>query len=106
MTADTTYGRLLQLSERAVGALLDASEQTRSEIITRIAVLCEEEVERERKRCVDACRERAEKWRRTPSASSDIPGAREEARARANEAQYLADLIESGETLPDPPNES
>ncbi|HEX2060222.1 MAG TPA: hypothetical protein VHK90_05740 [Thermoanaerobaculia bacterium] len=48
----------------------------------------------ERERCVTVCRERAALWRRTPAASSDIPAAREEARARANEAAYLADLLE------------
>lgn len=54
---------------------------------------------RERQRCVRLCRERAEKWRTTSLAQSTIPQAREEARARANEAAYLADLIESGEDL-------
>ena len=60
---------------------------------------------RERERCASLCRRRAELWRRTHAARSSVPSAREEARARANEAAYLADLIESGtdlaETAPD-----
>ncbi len=51
----------------------------------------------ERRRCAQVCRERAALWRRTPAATAEAPYAREEARARANEATYLADLIESGE---------
>ena len=54
---------------------------------------------RERERCAELCRRRAELWRRTDAARSSLPSAREEARARANEAAYLADLIESGTDL-------
>lgn len=57
-------------------------------------------VERERQRCAAICRRRAELWRRT----RERPGApamlRDEARARANEAAYLADLLASGADLP------
>ena len=53
------------------------------------------ETQRERDRCVRLCRQRAELWHRAimrnPSA-----GALQEARGRANEAAYLADLLESG----------
>lgn len=52
-------------------------------------------VKRERARCADICRRRAETWRRTLAANT------EEARARANEAAYLADLLESGTDLDD-----
>lgn len=45
------------------------------------------------------CRRRAELWRKTITARSSIASAREEARARANEATYLADLLESGTDL-------
>ena len=51
-------------------------------------------VERERARCVELCRQRAALWRRTELARSDIALARDEARARANEAGYIADLLE------------
>lgn len=50
----------------------------------------------ERSRCAALCRQRMELWRNTALARSDMPAAREEARARANEAQYLADLLEPG----------
>lgn len=55
---------------------------------------------RERERCVAICRRRAALWRQTSAASSAIPAARHEAQARANEATYLADLLESGEDVP------
>ena len=57
-----------------------------------------EEVRRERDRCVRICRRRAELWRKT-SAAPGSTAAREEARARANEALYLADLLATGDDL-------
>lgn len=48
----------------------------------------------ERARCVAICRRRADVWRKT--ADAGIAAVRHEARARANEAAYLADLLESG----------
>jgi hypothetical protein len=59
----------------------------------------EEQALRERERCVTICRRRAELWRKTIASRSSIASAREEARARANEATYLADLLESGTDL-------
>ena len=56
----------------------------------------EELIQRERERCVDICRRRAELWRTTSAARSSVASAREEARTRANEAAYLADLLASG----------
>jgi hypothetical protein len=56
------------------------------------------EVRHERDRCVSICRGRAELWRLT-AARNPVAGALEEARARANEAAYLADLLESGTDL-------
>ena len=50
-------------------------------------------VEEDRRRIVSICRKRAELWRRTLSRG------REESRARANEATYLADLIESNQEV-------
>ena len=62
----------------------------------------------ERDRCVAICRRRAELWRNTSAARSSVDAARHEAQARANEAAYLADLIESGSDLapddPEPPD--
>jgi hypothetical protein len=51
--------------------------------------------ERERARCVGICRGRAELWRKR-AAGNPVPGVLQEAQARANEADYLADLLESG----------
>ena len=58
-----------------------------------------DEVRRERARCAAICRRRAELWQTTMAAKSGILQAEAEARARANEATYLADLIESGRDL-------
>ena len=60
-------------------------------------------VRRERERCAAICRRRSDLWRTTLQARSAIPAAQEEARARANEATYLADLIESGRDMDDGP---
>lgn len=60
-----------------------------------LASAVEELLAGERRRCAKLCRERMELWRNTALAKSSLPSAREEARARANEAQYLADLIET-----------
>ena len=50
----------------------------------------------ERRRCAKICRDRMDLWRNTNLAKSALPPARDEARARANEARYLADAIEDG----------
>lgn len=58
-----------------------------------------DEVRRERERCVRICRRRAELWRKTGAAPGSMTAAREEARARANEASYLADLLATGDDV-------
>jgi hypothetical protein len=58
-----------------------------------------DEVRRERERCVRICRRRAELWRKTSGARAGVAAAREEARARANEASYLADLLATGDDV-------
>ena len=58
-----------------------------------------EGIQQERRRCVAICRSRVRLWEGTLAARSSIPAAREEARARANEAAYIADLLESGADL-------
>ena len=56
------------------------------------------EIRHERDRCVSICRRRAALWRQM--AVHNPPGAAlEETQARANEAAYLADLLESGSDL-------
>ena len=63
--------------------------------VPRIAARIEEAINqlvvRERDRCVQLCRKRAALWNNTTMAST--PTGREESRARANEASYIADLI-------------
>lgn len=84
-----------RMVEGALGASLEAcSPEIRSELVRQVVSLCEELISRERDRCVAECRRRAELWRTTSSAGSTIASVREEARARANEALYLADLLE------------
>jgi hypothetical protein len=87
-------------AERALEAL--AGEKvppgTRAALVRRVAAALAAEAERERQRGSRLCRYRAELWRQTAGGRPTAPApAREEARARANEASYLADLIESGE---------
>jgi hypothetical protein len=66
-----------------------------ADVVSRISGRIDEAlsalVGRERDRCVQLCRKRAALWSNTTMAS--MPMGREESRARANEASYLADLI-------------
>ncbi len=75
--------------------LPDASDNTREALVTAVTNLLIEHVNIERERAVRTCRKRAEVWGRTPPAAAPAP-AREEARARANEASYIADLLDAG----------
>jgi hypothetical protein len=64
--------------------------------MTKQSFTAESALARERERWVGAVRARVAMWRQT-SDDVRIPGElREEARARANEAQFIADLIETG----------
>jgi hypothetical protein len=57
----------------------------------------EDRVERERQRCLQLCRHRSDLWEKTALAKESAPAhARDEARARHNEAEYIADLIATG----------
>ena len=90
-------GGTVEASEAALRELLkDVPSDVRRRVSQEVGVLIEEHVQGERERCVAMCRRRAEVWRKTSAARSAVTSAREEARARANEAIYLADLIESG----------
>ena len=92
----------VEASEAALRELLkDVPSDVRRRVSQEVGVLVEEHVQGERERCVAMCRRRAELWRKTSAARSTVVAAREEARARANEALYLADLIESGAELPE-----
>ena len=102
MTQDTfNSGEELDAIRTALRDLLeDVPPDIRPDLIHRVAFLTEEQRIGERERCVEICRHRAELWRKTTSAHSNLAPAREEARSRANEAAYLADLLASGRELP------
>lgn len=81
----------------ALRDLLDeVPAEVRASLFQRVAFLADEGRAEERERCAAICRRRADLWRKTTLAQSGMPAAREEARARANEAVYLADLLASG----------
>ena len=75
--------------------LYDIGMPVSADVVSRISGRIDEAlsalVGRERDRCVQLCRKRAALWSNTTMAS--MPMGREESRARANEASYLADLI-------------
>jgi len=70
------------------------SEDVASRISARIEEALDRVVGHERERCVAICKKRAALWSNTAMASS--PLGREESRARANEAAYIADAVRSG----------
>jgi hypothetical protein len=74
-------------------------QPTSDRVIRQVGQLLDEEIGRERERCADACRRRSDLWRRTTLSQVPAPEGSEEARARANEARYLADLLASGGDL-------
>lgn len=98
----TGSGGTVEASEAALRELLkDVPSDVRRRVSQEVGVLVEEHVQGERERCVGICRRRAELWRTTSATRSAVASAREEGRARANEALYLADLLESGGDLPE-----
>lgn len=93
MTTRAETERLIAAA-KALTAACGVPSDAGSGVAAAVVQLVEDEITRERARCAALCRDRAALWRRTPAASSEIVSAREEARARANEAAYLADLLE------------
>jgi len=90
----------VEAAEAALREVLkDVPSDVRRRVSQEVGVLIEEHVQGERERCVGICRRQAEVWRKTSAARSSVAAARDEARARANEARYLTDLIESGADL-------
>ncbi len=69
----------------------------RKRIVREVETALEEQKQLERDRCVRLCKHRASLWRNTSASRSSLESARDEARARANEAAYLADVLASGE---------
>ena len=59
-------------------------------LLEAIANLISKQVAAERTRCRELCEQRAELWRNTEGAQSPLA---QEARSRANEAIYIADLM-------------
>jgi hypothetical protein len=83
-------------------ALAQLPQPTRDIAAERYADLLRLSIETERARCADMCRARARLWRTTQMGRDDSPRhAVEEARARANEAEFLADALEAP---PEEPN--
>jgi hypothetical protein len=71
----------------------------RESLVASLVELVEGSIVAERDRCVRACRRRSDLWRRTALSRSPSASAREESRSRADEAAYLADLIDGGGRL-------
>jgi hypothetical protein len=91
-----------QLKQR-VDELVHAQASTlatsdRESLTAAVIQLIEREVASVRERAVALCVRRGELWRETSSRRDRLA---EEARARSNEAFYLADLLETGQDLPE-----
>ncbi|HVR44360.1 MAG TPA: hypothetical protein VMS56_13060 [Thermoanaerobaculia bacterium] len=85
--------------DEVLSDLADDGRPPKHDLAVRIAALVADRIAEERKRCAGLCRARGELWVRTEATSSATP-LQTEARARSNEARYLADLLESGEDVP------
>jgi hypothetical protein len=70
--------------------LLPVPLAARPILLEAIANLISKQVAAERTRCRELCEQRAELWRNTEGGKSPLA---HEARFRANEATYLADLL-------------
>jgi hypothetical protein len=91
------------LERELMEAFAKLPQPTRDIAAERFADLIQITVEAERTRCAKLCRARAQLWRTTRMGRDDSPRyAVEEARARANEAEFLADALEAP---PEEPNE-
>lgn len=84
---------LIDRELQMVLAPLPATQQ--AAVLERVLRLVQRVTSEQRRRCADVCRERAALWRATGMGKSALASAREEARARANEAQYLADAFDA-----------
>lgn len=84
-----------EIEDLLSGRLPDSERREIAAALSNAAVRL---VSGERQRCVDVCRGRAELWLRTSERGGPAP-LREESRARANEARYLADLLEMEEAF-------
>ncbi len=94
MTQEPSPTLARQLREKIVGLLEGVPEPRRTEITGALSKILDLEIAQERSRYVQACRDRALLWKNTQMADASAAYARQEARARYNEATYLADLLE------------
>jgi hypothetical protein len=105
MTEGKTAARVVSAVQAALSATIGSlGSDARHALVTRLARIVEAEVKAERDQCIQICRGRAELWSGTFAATSPIDSAREEARARANEATCLADLLEARSSESEPAN--
>lgn len=75
--------------------LTSVADETSEALLRHVMTLVQEAIVRERERCVQICLDRAELWGKTSFAQPGAPAlARDEARARQNEATYLADFLQ------------
>jgi hypothetical protein len=65
-------------------------EEVRKSLVEAISQLTLRHTSEERKRCRRLCERRVQLWRNVKASGTPLAG---EARFRANEAQYIADLI-------------
>jgi hypothetical protein len=93
-TSDDAAAILILAHEILYEIGVPPSEDVASKISARIEEALNRVVGYERERCVTICKKRAALWSNTAMASSAL--GREESRARANEATYIADAIRSG----------
>ena len=70
--------------------LLPVPLEARPILLEAIANLISKHVDAERARCRELCEQRAQLWRNTEGGTSPLA---QEARSRANEAIYIADLM-------------
>jgi hypothetical protein len=78
------------VAEELKHQLLPVPLAARPILLEAIANLISKKVAAERTRCRTVCEQRAELWRNTEGGTTPLA---EEARARANEATYIADLL-------------
>jgi hypothetical protein len=95
MKSDNLY---VLVNEKIGNDLAQLPAALKEQVMRKVVEVLERAVTDERARCAGIARGRAEIWRRTPLASSEMAAAREEARARANEAVVIADLIDTPES--------
>jgi hypothetical protein len=90
---DADYKRSA-LERGLMEALAQLPDSTRDGALEQLAELIHHTLHSERMRCVNLCRARAALWRTTRIPSESPPTAAAETRARANEAEYLADALD------------